>query len=204
MHAEEKIFAAFYTAKKDRLYFNELKLLTRLSNSSLQNALARLLKEKILIKEETKGNVFYLLFDKKSSALAFAKIDLAKFEGLHRNVRIPLNDFIRIIPKSVVTILLFGSSARKEEKKESDIDLLCIMHSYNDPSLQKIYEKEIITEMEAAKKEIQTRSAHAINMAFATIEDVKEGRDHLIKQAKETGFPLCNQQLYYEALYETR
>jgi predicted nucleotidyltransferase len=202
MDAEGKVFMAFYNANKRRLYFNEIKEFTHLSNSSLQNVLQKLMEKHMLEKEETKANVFYSLSNNRMFALEFAKIDITRFEELHRNVRIPLTDFLLKIPKEIVTVILFGSCARKEEKTESDIDLLVVMHSFH-ASLQKQYEKDITNQFEAAKKEIQTRSLHSINLSFTTIESVKAGTDHLVSQAKETGFPICNQQLYYEVMHET-
>jgi predicted nucleotidyltransferase len=200
MNAQERIYHAFYTSKKDRLYFSELKELTRLSNSSLQNILARLINQRIVKKEETKANVFFIIKNKKVFALEFAKIDLQKFESLNRNIRLPLKDFLELLPKGIATILLFGSSSRNKEIEKSDIDLMIILNKFDNEKLQELYEKEMIDKIEEIGKDIQTRSVHTISLAYTNTENMKKDSDHLVNQAIETGFPLLNQQYYHEVL----
>ncbi len=43
---ENRIFEVFFETKQEKIYFNELRKLTKSSNSSLQNALNKLEKEK--------------------------------------------------------------------------------------------------------------------------------------------------------------
>ena len=47
LNAEEKIYEAYLKLKFDRLYFNQLKEFTQLSNSSLQNALNKFVKNRL-------------------------------------------------------------------------------------------------------------------------------------------------------------
>lgn len=200
MNAEEKIFKAFYNSKKEMLYFNEIKSLTGLSNSSLQNAAKILLKNNILESQKTKANSFFTVANKEKLALEFANIDLIRFEGLNRNVKMPLIEFIETAPKEIATILLFGSSAKKTETEKSDIDLLIVVHKFNNQKIQKAYETGIIKEINSIKKDVESRSTHSISLAFTNTQQLKEGKDHLVSQAKETGFPIFNQQLYYEVI----
>jgi predicted nucleotidyltransferase len=201
MHTEEKIYKAFYELKKDKIYFNELKNLIKLSNSSLQNALKNLINNKILEKQETKANTFYIIKNRKIFTIEYAKIAINKFETLHRNVRIPLKDLIKRIPKELVSVNIFGSTARNSETEKSDIDLLIILHHFENEFMQKEYEKKIIKQIEEITKDIQTQSIHHISLAFTTIKEFREGKDHLVNQAKETGFPIINEQTYFEVLH---
>ncbi|MGV8171926.1 MAG: nucleotidyltransferase domain-containing protein [Candidatus Woesearchaeota archaeon] len=200
MRTQEKIYKAFYESKKDRIYFNELKDLTKLSNSSLQNVLKTIIENRILEKEETKANTFYIIKNKKLFAIEYAKIAINKFEALHRNVRIPLKDFIKKVPNELMSILLFGSAARSTETKKSDIDLLVILYHFENDNIQKEYEKKMIKQIEDIRKDIQTRSIHNISLAFTTSKGFMDGKDHLVNQAKETGFPIINEQTYFEVL----
>ena len=59
MKAEEKMYEAYLKYGKSQLYFNQLKELTELSNSSLQNVLNRLIKEKIILLNKKTSNTFY-------------------------------------------------------------------------------------------------------------------------------------------------
>ncbi len=200
MHAQEKIFQTFYESSKDKIYFNELKNLTKLSNSSLQNTLKLLIEGKILEKQETKANVFYIIKNKRFFILEYAKIAINKFEKLHRNVRIPLKDFIKKIPKELISIVLFGSAARGSETEKSDIDLLVILFQFDNDLIQKEYEKKIIKQIESIKNDVQTQAIHHISLAFTTLNKFREEKDYLVTQAKKTGFPIINEQKYFEVL----
>ena len=200
MNAEAKIFRAFHELNQPKLYFSQLKDHTKLSNSSLQNVLQHLEKGDILRKEETKANTFFSIKDARITALRFAEQDIERFNGLNRMVRLPLLDFIKKLPPQVFTVILFGSAARKTEGKSSDIDLLVILHKYQDLKLQEAYDHEVGKAVEQAKKDAGATTIHAFSIVFATIENYKKKDDHLLEQARTTGFPIINQQTYYEAM----
>ena len=200
MDAQFKVFNAFFNLNVDRLYFSQIKDSSGLSNSSLQNTIKNLLSRKILSKEETKANVFIKINDKKMFAIEYSLIALEKFNSLNKNVRMPLKELIEKAPKQIHSIILFGSSSRKKEGKDSDIDLLVVLYSFKDKNLQRKYEEEVISIVDGLRRETETRSIHHISIAFAAVDDLKNSNDHLIKQAVSTGFPILNQQRYYEEI----
>lgn len=200
MDADEKIFQAFRTLRSERLYFSQIKEQTKLSNSSLQNALERLEKRRIIGKEQTKANAFYALKDRRIAALRFAALDLARFDALHNTVRLPLLDFMQRLPAALFAVVLFGSAGRKSEGRSSDIDLLVLVHAFPDKQFQARYEQTIIALCEQAKKDAEAASIHPLNIVFATIEKYRQDDDHLLLQAKSTGFPIMNHQQYYETM----
>jgi len=126
MRAEEKIYLAFFDLQEPKLYYNQIKAHTNLSHSSLQNALKKLKKDKIIEEEKTTAHTFYHIKDKKIFSLKFSEMTIRKFNSLNVNVKVPLRNFLRNLPEEVYTVILFGSASRKEEKKESDIDLLVV------------------------------------------------------------------------------
>src|SRR3989338_5184352 len=132
MKPEDKVYQAYFESKKNTLYFNEIKELSRLSDSSLTNTLSRLTKNNILTQEKTKANTFYTIKDKKLFALKFSEIALQKFNDLNLGVKTPLRNFLKNIPKEIYIIILFGSTSRKEEQKGSDIDILIITNKKMD------------------------------------------------------------------------
>lgn len=216
MNPEKKIYYAFYKENK-KLYFNELKELTNLSNSSLQNVLERLEKNKEITKEKTKSNTYYYLINKNLTNIRFSEFDIEKLNKLNTSVKIPLKEFISFLPKEIHSVLLFGSSSRKKEREDSDIDIMIIAHSFEDKNLQKKYFEIISEKVEEAKKEAQVISNHPLSYFVITYEEFENHRntpisrmpndrsfehkkDHLIHQAKITGFPIKNQQKYYEAI----
>ncbi len=188
MRAEDKIFYAFYRFKEPRMYFNQIKEATKLSNSSLQNALAKLVKDKTLAIDKTKSNIFYKIYDKELFALRFAEISLKRFQSLNRGVRIPLDNLLKKISGNIFTIILFGSASRKAERKGSDIDLLVVS------------EKRV--SLDQLKKEIESISNYPLNLFYCNISELKKADDHVICQARNTGFPIKGEQNFFEVVLD--
>ena len=188
MKPEDKIYKAYFESKKNSLYFNEIKELSKLSDSSLTNTLNKLTQNSVLTQEKTKSNTFYKIKDKKLFALKFSEIAIQKFNNLNIGVKNPLKNFLKDISKEIYTIVLFGSASRKEEQKESDIDLLIISNKK--------------TNLANNKKEAEITSKHPISIFHATIEQFMQNKDDVIIQARKTGFPICKEQNFYEAILD--
>ncbi len=188
MKPEDKIYKAYFDSKKSTLYFNEIKELSKLSDSSLANTLNKLLKNNTLTKEKTKSNTFYKIGDKKIFALKFSEIAIEKFNNLNLAVKVPLRNFLKNIPKDIYTIILFGSASRKEEHKNSDIDLLIIAN------------KQL--NLTDNKKEAEITSKRPISIFQATISQFIENKDDVIIQARKTGFPIYKEQNFYEVMLD--
>jgi len=194
----EKIYLAFYKSKSQRLYFNELKEISGLGDSSLSKNLNDLLKKNEIIKEKEKSNTFYTLKNIELKSIYFTKFSVEKFNNLNFKVNIPLKSFIDKI-SNINSIIHFGSSSRGEEKKGSDIDLLIILNSFKNKKLQKIYNQEIKKEIEEIKNQINSKSIYPISCFYIIEEDFKlEENDNLIISAKNTGYPIYNQMEFYK------
>lgn len=193
----EKVYHAFYLSKKERIYFNELREISKLSISSLQNVLAKLEERREILKIKEKGNVFYSLIKKEAIALNFTKFDILRFNELNIGIKIPIKDFLEQAPKQIELIILFGSASRKQEKQESDIDLLVILQKFSDEKLQNFYEKEIKEKCEAVREKVNSRSNHPLSLAFIDSKGFKISKDPLIMQAKETGFTIWGSFQHY-------
>lgn len=186
MNPEYKIYNAFYVSKENRLYFNQLKELTKFSNSSLQNILKKLVGDNILSLEKTKSNTFYKIKNKRIFALRFAEFSINKFNSLNRGVRIPLLDFLEKVDDLVFTIILFGSASKRQERRGSDIDILLVTDKKYDL-------KEI-------KKKVDARSNFPLSIFQCNVNNLKEKKDHIIIQAINTGFPIKGEQDFYELI----
>src|SRR3989344_7672300 len=187
MKPEDKIYKAYFESKKNSLYFNEIKELSKLSDSSLTNTLNKLTKNNTLTQEKTKSNTFYKINNKKLFALKFSEIAMQKFNDLNIGIKTPLRNFLNNIPKETYTIILFGSASRKEEQKRSDIDILVIANKIN-----------LINN----KKEAEITSKHPISLFQATIEQFLKNKDDVIIQARKTGFPIYKEQNFYEVMLD--
>ena len=188
MKPEDKIYKAYFESKKNSLYFNEIKELSKLSDSSLANTLTKFTKNNILTQEKTKSNTFYKMKDKKLFALKFSEIAMHKFNELNIGVKTPLRNFLKNIPKEIYTIVLFGSVSRKEEQKKSDIDLLIIV----DKKLSLVNNK----------KEAEITSRHLVSLFQATVDLFLRNKDDVIIQARKTGFPIYKEQNFYEVILD--
>lgn len=195
--AKEKIYLAFFENKTKFIYYNQLKEITNLSHSSLQNIILKMKNNKELEEKKTKGNTFYKL-NEKEKVLEFTKITLKKIEDLNLDVKIPLKEFIKLSPKEIYTMILFGSTVYKKEKKGSDIDILVVLQKFEDNTLQELYEKEIRKRFEKIKNEINSRSIYPINLFITNEEEFLKKKDFVIKEAIIKGFPIKNQTNYYE------
>lgn len=188
MRAEEKIFLAFFELKEKKLYYNQIKEHTKLSHSSLQNALEKLLANNTLREEKTKSNTFYAIKNKKLFSLRFSEIALRRFESLNTGIKNPLRNFLKNLPQEIFTIVLFGSASRGEEQKGSDIDLLLVSSRDID--------------LEISKKEAELTSKYSLSLFQCTPQQFLENNDHVIIQARKTGFPIYKEQNFYEAVLD--
>ncbi|MDA3780565.1 MAG: nucleotidyltransferase domain-containing protein [Bacteroidales bacterium] len=197
---EDKIYLAFFESKEEKLYFNQLQKITNLSSSSLNNTIKKLKQQKILKEIKTISNTYYKISNKEIKHIEFSKIALNKFNALNYQITFPLKEFIKNI-NNIKSILLFGSSSRGEEREDSDIDLLIIINKYENKKLQELYEKEIREIIDKAKQNANSLSIHPISI-FIINEDsfIKDNNDYLIKSAKNTGYPIFNQQQYYRII----
>ena len=183
---EDKVYHAYFESKKNSLYFNEIKELSQLSDSSLTNTLTKLVRNNTLNQEKTKSNTFYKVKDKKLFALKFSEIAMQKFNRLNLGVKVPLRNFLKNIPTETYTIIIFGSTSRKEEQNRSDIDLLIVANKKID-----------LTEN---KKEAEITSKYPFSLFQTTTDQFIKNKDDLIMQARKTGFPIHKEQNFYEVI----
>ena len=95
MKSEDKIYLAYFELKQSKLYYNQLKEYTKLSHSSIQNILEKLIQLNILKLIKTKSNTFYKINNKKHFALKFSEIAIQKFNNLNVGVKNPLRNFLK-------------------------------------------------------------------------------------------------------------
>ncbi|MBT3407913.1 nucleotidyltransferase domain-containing protein [Candidatus Woesearchaeota archaeon] len=188
MMPENKIYLAYFKLKKTKLYYNQIKEYTGLSHSSLQNVLEKIIKLNIIKVEKTKSNIFYKIKNKKLFSLKFSEIAINLFEQLNLGVKSPLRNFLKIIPKDIFLVIIFGSASKKEEKKESDIDLLIVT--------------DLKHNLDKYKKEAEITSKYPISIFQCSTKQFIENKDSVIIQARKTGFPIYKEQNFYEVLLD--
>ncbi len=186
MKAIDNVYNAYFISKKDNLYYNEIKELSKLSDSSLSRVLKELTNSNILSKQETKSNTYYKIKDKKVFVLEFSKIAYNQFQNLNIGVKVPLKNFLKEITNNITTIILFGSASIKQEQDGSDIDILVVSNDKID--------------LDELKNKINITSNYPISIFSCNLDQFNSNKDNLIIQAKKTGFPIYKEQNFYEVL----
>ena len=120
--------------------------------------------------------------------MKFSEIALKNFEKLNVEVKAPLKNFIKEIPKDIFTIVLFGSSSKNEQKENSDIDLLIV--GDNKSNFEKI------------KKDVNSVSNYPISIFKSSVRQFYANKDPVIIQARKTGFPIFREQNFYEVILD--
>lgn len=187
MKNSKKIFETYYNSKKNSLYYNQIKELSNLSDSSLSRILKYLVEIKVLSVEKTKSNTYYNINDKKEFILEYCKIAYDKFKNLNRNVKIPLKNFINNLNYNIYTVILFGSASRNEELEGSDLDILIVTDIKNN-------------NIKRLKNKINLTSVYPISIFECNIEEFENSNDHVVTQAKKTGFSIYKEQNFYETI----
>ncbi len=201
LEPEERVYYAFYIARKKSMYFSELRRIVGMSISSLQNVLAKMEKNNEIEKRKERANTFYCLKNKELVGLNFSKLDILRINELNLDVRLPIKEFIETIPRQISFILLFGSASRKEEKKGSDVDLLVVLDKFENLKLQEEYEKEVKKKINEAKKKVDAKSLYSLSILFVNEKEFFERKDYLLGEAKK-GFCIFNQLRYYKEIPE--
>ncbi|MBI4139802.1 nucleotidyltransferase domain-containing protein [Candidatus Woesearchaeota archaeon] len=148
----------FFEDNYRRIHIREYARLRNISPPSASKLLKNLRKEKILNKEIDKGHVLY-----------YANRDNAEFVHLQRiywRQKIEKTGTINFLNEKLISpiIILYGSFAKAEISKNSDIDIAVFTPSENELPLQK-YEKKI------------NRKIHLIK--FSSMQDCKN--ENLLK-----------------------
>lgn len=160
-------------------YFSEIYEKTGIkSKNNLLKNLNSLTDNKILIKEENKSNTFYSLNYQNNVLIALLNlINKTKFESLPFDIKKSISEAIFTSKPRIA--ILFGSYAKRNYNKKSDIDLI-----FFDAS-----EKKGI-------KEISSKYGLKLNITFMKLDELKkdnEALNHIIK----TGYPLVGEEYFY-------
>tara|TARA_Y100000310_G_scaffold184656_1_gene184788 strand:- start:57 stop:623 length:567 start_codon:yes stop_codon:yes gene_type:complete len=170
--------------KERKAYFNEIYEKSKIkSKNNLLKNLTLLTANKLLIKEENKSNTFYSVNYSNNILIAIINlVNQIKFEKLPFNVKKSIFECILLLkPKTVV---LFGSYAKGNYKKKSDIDLLFF---------------EIVDEERKKIKEISRSYGVQINAVFMEFRELNFNSES-IKHIFKTGYPLTGETYFYNEI----
>lgn len=134
LSSEFKVLTAFLKTPSKELYGREIERLANTTHERTLNYLNGLTNKKILSKEKRGKQVFYRL--NKNNILTLKALSIAELEKRIEFTKTSheasaITDFLRKssdLGLDVKFILLFGSVARKQSTKQSDIDLLFVLN----------------------------------------------------------------------------
>jgi len=167
----------------NRFYLNQIYELSEIkSKNNLIKNLNILVGHKILKKEKNKSNTFYSINYNNNLSLSILNlINMVKFQKLPFEKRKAIEDVI-VLSKPNLAIL-FGSTAKGNFTKQSDIDLLLV------------YNKKPKIDI----KEVTERYGVKINQIILEFKELDE-RNETIKHILKTGYPLIGYLYFYKTL----
>ena len=157
------------------------------SKNNLLKNLNILTKFKIIKKDVGKGNTFYAINYESSLAVSLLNlINYIKFESLDFERKEAVKEAVKEAKPAMA--VLFGSSAKGDFKKQSDIDLLLV------------YDKKFKMESKTNRiKQISSRYGMKINPVIISFSEINLF-DPAIKHIFKTGYPLTGEIYFYEAI----
>jgi len=172
--------------KKEKLYFNQIYEQTGIkSKNNLLKNLNLMADLKILKKEKAKGNTFYNInYENNMVLILLQLINTLNFQKLPFERRKAVEELIN--ETKPILAILFGSTAKGNFKKQSDIDILIV---YN----------ERIKEIDKKVKEISSRYGLKINPIIIKFSEL-DTRDEAIKHILITGYPVTGYRYFYMRL----
>lgn len=172
--------------KKDRFYFNQIYELTKIkSKNNLLKNLNSLVNHKILNRDKNKGNTFYSLNYENQFTLALLQlININQLYNLPFERRKAIIDLVNST-KPLIAVL-FGSTAKNNFKKNSDIDILLIYNSK-------------IRNIDNHIQEVGSKYGIKINAIILKFLDVNR-MDSSLKHIFKTGYPVTGYSYFYEVL----
>ena len=168
-----------------------LRKISRLVNSGLPNVkrfLEILEKEKVVSKEKEANLIKFALKEGQRTLSYLKQVNTDKFFGLPVKVQNSISDFLDEIEDKPLIALIFGSYAKKNYTKESDIDILLVF--------QKI---------ENTAKRISMRTNTKINPVYIEYKNFKDNflnKEHnFSKEIRNKVIVMLGIENYYQLLW---
>ncbi len=173
------VLSLFMDSPYEKYYLREAARLLNMSPMTLKRALALLLKNKLVRKEKTKNQILYSA-NMQNPAFRHLKISrsLSWFEDK------TLIEFLKKRIPGISSIVLYGSYAKGEDDKKSDMDIMVISPAKKDllPELDKLLGKEVnISVFSAAEWSRQAKTNRAFYLDVITEGVVLYGTRPVVK-----------------------
>ena len=131
-----KILKLFYDNQNFPIHLRLISRKTNMNESSVSRQLNLLEKNKIL-KSLKDGNLkkFYISYNKVSSIFPF--FDQEKLNALPLLRQDAIKEYVKVLKRKPVLLIVFGSTAKNNFTEESDIDILEVSNAKEDEKAKK-------------------------------------------------------------------
>ncbi len=174
-----------------------LRELSRLLNTGLPNVkrYASILEKEKVIRMQKEANLLKLKLNKSPKTIAYLKqVNTEKFLALPRLIQTAVADFLDGLDEKPVITLIFGSYAKGNYTKDSDIDILLVF--------QKV---ENTKQIENTAKRISMRTNTRINPIYLDYKNFETNflnREHdFSKEIRQQIIVLSGTETYYPLLW---
>lgn len=183
----EKIMKLFYIDKHAKIHLRDIARKTKFNENSVSRFLCQLEKDQIL-KSERDGNLKKYFIKRNFLTFSiFLLFDIKRFNRLPGVRKNTIHCFLKELEMQPVIVLLFGSTAKENFIRDSDIDLLLIMNN-------KIKTRN-------AEDYAESQTGLKVNCLQITyndfIKEIKTKEDKVVQSAINSGYPLTNHLKYY-------
>jgi len=159
------------------IYLREIARRTNLGIPAVKNHIEKFLREKTIIKRKEGRNVkFFINFKNRKIVPYLYEVEAYRLEKLPRNVYNAVMDLLFALENKPLITIIFGSYARGDYTKESDLDILLVFN-------------EINKEVEEKTKLIASRYNLKINPIYLSWKEFKEkffdAKDAFMREIRE-------------------
>lgn len=185
-----EIVKLFYENRYSKFHLREISRITKMNENSVFRFLKELEEIKILTSEKTGNLKRYSVLKNEKVYSLFLLMDMEKYLKIEKIRKKAIDYFAQHLKKKPEIILLFGSSAKENYTKDSDIDLILISEEDLDVSLAEEY-----SESQTGLK-INSRQIGFENFK----KEIKLKNDKTLEAAISSGYPLTGHILFYQEI----
>ena len=184
------ILQLFYTNHNSPLHLRDISRKIDLRESATSRHLHALEKTNVL-KSYKEANLKKYLLKKQAIPEIFSLFDNEKLEALPLLRKNAIKEYLKALKNKPVLMIVFGSTAKGNYKDDSDIDIIEIFTTK--------------TNTKDAKNHAESLTGMSIQTFQMTEEnfykELKMKEDMVLQSGINTGFPVFNNQYFYELMY---
>ena len=152
------------------IHKRELSKQLKLGMPSIDYGLKKISK---VIKQKKSGNQinYFLDYSKEELTPLLNTVEHSRFEKIPAKVRLSINDFLKELVEKPVIVMIFGSYARRNYTKSSDIDILLVFQKIEDSK-----------KIENTEKKISMKTNTQLNPVYLSYQEFKESFHNSTKE----------------------